>query len=313
MISLCADFARLGYLKLDAEGGGALTGEAFGSLGGEQRVGLFAAAVDGEVRGGFGETVELHELPAEVGFQLLYDAGGRGRAGYGHADSAGDRVGEIGGGVQHGFGDGGRAAEVGDSVLGDAPQDFGAVNLAQHHLRCACSEESEGHSPAVAVEHGEGVEIHIVIAHAGRPAESDGVEPDVAMGHLHAFGSSGGAGGVVDGGGGVFVGLPRAGIGIGGEQGLVAFGAEGEAMGAAVAGRDAGEGASQAVSQFRVYEKHGRAGVLHDVADFLLLEAEVDGHADAARAAAGVDGQQKTGGVVRDDGDALALAHAEAV
>ena len=167
-------------------------------------------------------------------------------------------------------------------MLGDAPQDFGAVYLAEHHLGCACSEESEWHTPAVAVEHGEGVEIHIVIAHACHPAEGDGVEPDVAMGHLHAFGAAGGAGGVVDGGGGVFVGLPRARVGIGGEQGLVAFGAEGEAVRAAGAGRDAGEGAGQAVRQFRVYEKHGRAGVLHDVAHFLLLEAEVDGHADAA-------------------------------
>ena len=274
MIALGADFARLGYPKLDAEGGGALAGEAFGSLGGGQRVGLFAAAVDGEIRGGFGEAVELHELPAEVGFKPLYDAGGRGCAGYGHADAARDRVGKVGGGVQHGFGYGGGAAEVGDSVLGDAAQDFGAVNLAEHHLGRACSEEGEGHSPAVAVEHGEGVEIYIVIAHACRPAEGDGVEPDVAVGHLHAFGPAGGAGGVVDGGGGVFVGLPRAGVGRGGEEGLVAFGAEGEAMRAF----DVGEG----ISQFRVYEEDGRAGVLHDVADFLLLEAEVDGDADAA-------------------------------
>ena len=273
MIALGADLARLGYPKLDAEGGGALAGEAFGSFGRRETVGLFAAAVDGEIRGGFGETVELHELPAEVGFKLLYDAGGRGRAGYGHADAAGDRVGEVGGGVQHGFGYGGSAAEVGDSVLGDAAQDFGAVNLAEHHLGRTRAEEGEGHSPAVAVEHGEGVEVYIVIAHACRPAECNGVEPDVAVGHLHAFGTAGGAGGVVDSGSGVFVGLPRAGIGRGGEEGLVAFGAEGEAMRAF----DVGE----SVGQFRVYEKNGSAGVLHDVADFFLLEAEVDGDADA--------------------------------
>ena len=53
--------------------------------------------------------------------------------------------------------------------------------------------------------------------------------------------------------------------------------------------------------------------MLHDVAHFLLVEAEVDGHADAARAGAGEDGEQKTGGVVRDDGDALALGDSEAV
>ena len=121
-------------------------------------------------------------------------------------------------------------------MAGDAVEDFCAVHFAEHHLGRARAEEGEGHPPAVAVEHREGVEIDIVIAHACRPAESYGVEPDVAVGHLHAFGAAGGAGGVVDGGGGVFFGLPRARVGIGGEEGFVALGAEGEAVGAGDAG-----------------------------------------------------------------------------
>ena len=84
------------------------------------------------------------------------------------------------------------------------------------------------------------MEIHIVIAHACHPAEGNGVQPDVAVGHLHTFGATGSSRGVVDGSGSVFVRLPEAGIGIGNKESFVALGAKSETMRASDVGHSIG-------------------------------------------------------------------------
>ena len=55
-------------------------------------VGLFAAAIDCEIGGGFSESVKLHKLPTQIRFHLLYDAARRGRTSYGHTHATGDRA-----------------------------------------------------------------------------------------------------------------------------------------------------------------------------------------------------------------------------
>ena len=95
----------------------------------------------------------------------------------------------------------------------DAAQDLGAVDLAQHDLGHAHGGGGVRHAPAVAVEHRQRVQVDVAVADAGLPAEGGGVEPQVAVGELHALGPGGGAARVVDGGGGVLVGLvPRLGL-----------------------------------------------------------------------------------------------------
>jgi hypothetical protein len=94
-------------------------------------------------------------------------------------------------------------------VLLDAAEDLGAVDLAQDVLGGAHAREREGHAPAVAVEHRQGVEVDVAVVDAGVPAEGGGVQPQVAVRQLHALGPRGGAAGVVDRGGRVLVGGPR--------------------------------------------------------------------------------------------------------
>ena len=65
------------------------------------------------------------------------------------------------------------------------------------------------HAPAVAVEHGQGVEVDLAVVDPALPSEHCGVEPEVAVGHFDPLGAGGGSAGVVDGGGGLFAGFPR--------------------------------------------------------------------------------------------------------
>ena len=118
-----------------------------------------------------------------------------------------------GGGVEDHGDDGRGAAQQGDAVALDAPQDLGPVDLAQDHLGHAHGGRGVGHPPAVAVEHRQRVQVDVSIGDGGLPAERARVEPQVPVGELHALGAGGGAARVVDGGGGVLVGrLPRLGL-----------------------------------------------------------------------------------------------------
>ncbi len=54
------------------------------------------------------------------------------------------------------------------------------------------------HAPAVAVEHRQRVQVHVAVGHADVPAERHRVDPQVAVGQLHALGARGGAARVVD-------------------------------------------------------------------------------------------------------------------
>ena len=55
----------------------------------------------------------------------------------------------------------------------DAPQDLGAVDLAQHDVPAAHARDRVGHAPAVAMEHRERVEIHVAVA------DTDACQPKV--------------------------------------------------------------------------------------------------------------------------------------
>ena len=70
------------------------------------------------------------------------------------------------------------------------------------------------HAPAVAVELRQRVQVHVAIVDAEVPAERRRVQPDVAVGQLHALRSGRRAAGVVDRRGGVLVGRPRLRLGV---------------------------------------------------------------------------------------------------
>ena len=107
--------------------------------------------------------------------------------------------------------------------------------------------------------------------HAGVPAEDRRVAPQVAVRHLHALRAGGGAGRVVDRGGGVLVLLvPRLGLAALEEDLAVGVGAHHHA----VLHRQVGDG----LGQLRVDQQHRGAGVLEDVLDLGGREPEVDRH-----------------------------------
>ena len=91
----------------------------------------------------------------------------------------------------------------------DPAQDLGAVDLAQHDLRGAHAGHRERHAPAVGVEHRQRVEVDVAVGDAVCRPNVVGVDPDVAVGDLHALGPRRRAAGVVDGRGRVLVRLPR--------------------------------------------------------------------------------------------------------
>ncbi|CAB5001640.1 unannotated protein [freshwater metagenome] len=91
----------------------------------------------------------------------------------------------------------------------NSSQNLWAFNFAKNDLRHTHGGNGVGESPSIAVKHRQGMQIHIAVAHSCLPAEGSCVDPEVAMRHLDALWSSCCAAGVVDGGGCVFVGLPR--------------------------------------------------------------------------------------------------------
>ena len=95
------------------------------------------------------------------------------------------------------------------------------------------------------------------------------------MGDLDALGTGGGAGGVVDAGGGVLVGFPGGGLrrGVGEQLGVL-----GAVEDHAVLGGDARESAVE----LGVDKQHRRARVLDDVGDLVGIEAGIDRNQDAA-------------------------------
>ena len=194
-------------------------------------------------------------------------------------------------------------------MLLDAAQDLGAVDLAQHHLRHPETGHRVRHSPAVAVEHRQRVQVDVAVGGGGVQAEGDRVDPEVAMGELHALGTRGRARGVVDRRGRVLVRrLPRHGIAFGTQQPVVVVLAEQEA----VLDRGAG-GFGEEVLVLGVGEEDRSAAMLDDVGDLGGLQPEVDGHADPSVRGDAEEQFQQPGGVLADDGDALAASHAELV
>ena len=148
-----------------------------------------------------------------------------------------------------------------DAVLLDAAQDLRAVDLAQHDVPAAHPGERVGHAPPVAVEHRQRVEVHVAVGHAGVPAERRRVEPHVAVRELHTLRTGRGATRVVDGGGGVLVGVPRPRLDAEAQQLVVAVGADHEAVRRLHVG--------ERVVELGVDEQHRRARVLDDVRDLL--------------------------------------------
>ncbi len=111
----------------------------------------------------------------------------------------------------------------------DPAQDLGTVDLAQHDVLPAHAGDRVRHAPSVAVEHRQRVQVHVAVAHARLPAERRGVDPDVAVRHLHALRARGRAARVVDRRGRVFVGVrPRFGLDAEAVELVVGRGAEHE-------------------------------------------------------------------------------------
>ena len=137
-----------------------------------------------------------------------------------------------------------------------------------------------GHAPAVAVEHGQGVQERVAVAHGGVPSEHRGVEPAVPVGELHPLGARRRPRGVVDRAGGGLVGLPVRRPGAGG--------CGREQLGVLVAVEHhphLGRHARQGVVDLGVDEQDRGPRVLDDVADLLGVETEVHGHEHAPEAA----------------------------
>ena len=166
--------------------------------------------VDREHGRRLGEPVAVDVLPAEALLDRADRRGGRRGAAEHHAHPAVARDGPHPlGGRQHRVGHRGRAARDRAAVLIDAPQDLGAVHLAHHHQPRAHRGERVRQAPAVAVEEGQALQVDVARPHPEVPPDADRVQPERAVGELHALRPGGGARGVVDRGRGVLVGLPR--------------------------------------------------------------------------------------------------------
>ena len=155
-----------------------------------------ARPIHRDQRGRFGEAVDLHELPAEFGFGPFDRARRRRRARHHdpHTIAARDRSsrggGPLRGGVEHHVQHRWRPAHQRHAVGLDPAEDLHAVDLAQDHVGPAHARDGVQHAPSVAVELGERVQVRVTIAHAHVPPEDRGVEPQIAVGQVHAFGSN---------------------------------------------------------------------------------------------------------------------------
>ena len=76
-------------------------------------------------------------------------------------------------------------------MLVDPPQDLGAINPALDDLLGSQPDKAEGHAPAVAMEHRQGVQVDVTFPDTCVHGEGHRVDPDVAMGQLHSFGPGG--------------------------------------------------------------------------------------------------------------------------
>ena len=161
------------------------------------------------------------------------------------------------------------AAHDGDAVFLDTTEDLSSVDLAQHNLRDAHRSHGVGHSPAVAVKHWQGVEIHIAIVDAGVPPENGRVGPQIAVSHLHALGPRRGAAGVVDCCCGVLVWLPCFGLDPHLVQRIRVFAGDEEVRNVDVAER---------VLEIRVNDQNFATGVRDDVVNLRPTQPEVDRH-----------------------------------
>ncbi len=139
-----------------------------------------------------------------------------------------------------------------------------------------CSHTGDGvqHAPAVAMELRKGVQVHISIADTHVPSKHHRVCPQIAVGQLNTLGAGGGAAGVVDRCGGVFVVVPWCWVDIKGHQLVVTIGADGEGHLAFHVG--------ESVGQFGVDEENACPTVFHDVFHFFSDESEVHRNEDAA-------------------------------
>ena len=189
-------------------------------------------------------------------------------------------------------------------MLFDASEDLGAVDLAEDDVLPAHGGHDVGHTPAVAVEHRQRVEVHIAVAHQGVPAEGGGVEPQVPVRHLDALGAGSGAARVVDRGGGSFIGGPGSGLDALHEQAVGLLARDQAPRHLHIAERRL---------EFRVHEEHVGARVVDDVLDLLCVEAEVDRYADAPEGAGAEQEHEHPGSVVRHDRHPCAEVEAQAV
>ncbi len=182
-------------------------------------------------------------------------------------------------------------------MLVDPAQDLGAVDLAQHDVASTHPGDGVQHPPAVAVELRERVQVDVAIADPEVPAERRGVQPDVAMRDLHAFGPRRRARRVVDGRRRVLIAFPR-----------LRLDAEAHDLGIGLAPDHESSLAldlGQRIVELRVDEQQARPAVLDDVADLVGDEAEIDRHEDAAGPRHAEQRSDQPSGVVADDRDSL--------
>ena len=178
-------------------------------------------------------------------------------------------------------------------MLLDASEDLGSVDLAEHDVLAAHASHRVRHAPAVAVEHGQGVEVDVPVVHTRLPSEHGGVQPQVPVGHLDALRAGRGAACVVDGGGGVLVWGPWS-----------RFDPLEEQRVRLVAGQQAVLHlyVTQVGFQLWVHEKNFGSRVVHDVLDLFGVEAEVDRHPDPSEGTRSIEEHQHSCRVVADHG-----------
>ena len=253
----------------------------------------------------------MHELPAELLLDPADRGGRRGGAPHHHprAPVAGHRLAALaqrtGGGqrrLQHAGGAGGE----GDALVLHPAQDLGAVHAPQHHLAPAHRGEAVGDPPAVAVEEGQRLQVHVADAHAQVPADAGGVEPQGAVGELDALRPGGGAGGVVDRGGRVLVGLP-------GRRRLVGAAHQGGVLLAVEHDPVWGAHVREGLVELGVDQEHLGAGVLGDVGHVAGVQAEVDGHQHPPEGRDAEERDHEARRVGAHDGHPRAVVHAQAV